>query len=127
MDILHPTVDEVIELWCDALESGKYKQGTGKLCDKHKKYCCLGVLCEVYQENVGRLNKVFETDRYRYNETTSTLPDVVREWANLKSYGGTYLNRSLIEDNDKLGKNFKQIAQIIRNNKSLFFAQEKQD
>ncbi len=37
--------------WLEALESGNYKQGQGRLCaltDKgDKAYCCLGVLCEL--------------------------------------------------------------------------------
>ena len=34
--------------WLEALESGKYKQGMGRLrCSGDNKYCCLGVLCEV--------------------------------------------------------------------------------
>ncbi len=37
--------------WLEALESGKYEQGQGRLCllDQrgNKEYCCLGVLCEV--------------------------------------------------------------------------------
>lgn len=30
--------------WCDALESGKYQQGFGRLRDANGGYCCLGVL-----------------------------------------------------------------------------------
>jgi hypothetical protein len=32
--------------WIEALRSGKYKQGRGKLCEKGE-YCCLGVLLDV--------------------------------------------------------------------------------
>lgn len=32
--------------WTEALRSGKYKQGQGKLQEKGQ-YCCLGVLCEL--------------------------------------------------------------------------------
>ena len=36
--------------WKEALLSGKYKKGTGRLCydnDGVKQYCCLGVKCEI--------------------------------------------------------------------------------
>lgn len=38
--------------WINALRSGRYKQGKGVLCInddllKEKKYCCLGVLCDL--------------------------------------------------------------------------------
>ena len=41
--------------WVDALESGKYKQETRYLKRKHRTddgmgHCCLGVLCELYNE-----------------------------------------------------------------------------
>lgn len=35
--------------WINALRSGKYRQGKGFLCRKGK-YCCLGVLNELYPE-----------------------------------------------------------------------------
>lgn len=44
--------------WVEALRSGKYKQGTGRLLRAGRdgyKHCCLGVLCEVagYQRGEG--------------------------------------------------------------------------
>lgn len=33
--------------WCEALRSGKYKQGRTRLKNEHGEYCCLGVLTEV--------------------------------------------------------------------------------
>lgn len=41
---------EIKEKWLEALRSGNYKQGTGKLRQVEKNgdtYCCLGVLCDV--------------------------------------------------------------------------------
>lgn len=41
---------ELKEKWCDALESGLYKQGTQLLYRKgNDTHCCLGVLCRVAQ------------------------------------------------------------------------------
>lgn len=36
------------EKWIKALRSGDYKQGKGYLNQNNEKYCCLGVLCNVY-------------------------------------------------------------------------------
>lgn len=37
---------ELKEKWCQALESGDYKQGHDHLCDDGR-YCCLGVLADI--------------------------------------------------------------------------------
>ena len=46
---------ELVERWCDALESGEYKQGKGSLYNSDSgEYCCLGVLCAVLDpDNTG--------------------------------------------------------------------------
>lgn len=33
--------------WLEALRSGKYKQGRGKLRSVDDEFCCLGVLCDI--------------------------------------------------------------------------------
>lgn len=33
--------------WLEALRSGRYKQGQGRLRDESNQFCCLGVLCDV--------------------------------------------------------------------------------
>ena len=41
---------ELKQKWIDALRSGKYKQGTGRLkqiINGESTFCCLGVLCDV--------------------------------------------------------------------------------
>ncbi len=39
---------QVIEKWCQALESGEFKQGKNSLCNEvEDSYCCLGVLCKI--------------------------------------------------------------------------------
>lgn len=43
--------------WVEALRSGKYEQGAGALRrtdSGEARYCCLGVLCLVYQEETGK-------------------------------------------------------------------------
>ena len=41
-----------MRLWMDALRSGKYEQGKGAL-RRDGKFCCLGVLCDVYRKETG--------------------------------------------------------------------------
>jgi len=36
--------------WLEALRSGKYKQGQGRLRSDDDKFCCLGVLCDISGE-----------------------------------------------------------------------------
>lgn len=40
---------EIKQKWLEALRSGRYEQGTGRLRSNHGKYCCLGVLEDVVQ------------------------------------------------------------------------------
>lgn len=56
--------------WIDALRSGKYEQGQGFLKDKHDRYCCLGILCEL----AGVIPKLApEARSYAWHEPGSTL------------------------------------------------------
>ena len=41
-----------IEEWVEALRSGEYKQGGGKLRNGDK-FCCLGVACDLYMQATG--------------------------------------------------------------------------
>lgn len=86
---------EIAKLWAEALLSGKYKQGTGYLCQKDnntgkESHCCLGVLCEVAPDTSknflhGNAAAMFG-DGEDANE--GVLPDAVQEWAGMKSGGG---------------------------------------
>lgn len=48
---------EVKRRWVEALRSGEYRQGAGRLGsrvgEEKPKYCCLGVLCEVAKDRLG--------------------------------------------------------------------------
>lgn len=41
------------EQWIQALQSGEYPQTTGHLHTKNG-YCCLGVLCDIYEKQTGQ-------------------------------------------------------------------------
>jgi hypothetical protein len=38
-------------IWVEALRSGEYEQGNGKLQTLSGKFCCLGVACDVFKED----------------------------------------------------------------------------
>ena len=92
---------EIKKKWVDALRSGKYKQGRGRL-KASGKFCCLGVLCSV----VRAKNWVGD----------ALLPSHVRAKAGLDCYNpGVEYHRhqiSLAELNDN-GTSFAEIAGLI--------------
>ena len=72
---------EVKKKWVEALRSGKYKQGKGRL-KLGEQYCCLGVLCDLYIKR----EQSSETDVETVSEhmrTEEFLPHMVIEWAGL--------------------------------------------
>jgi hypothetical protein len=128
--------------WIKALRSGKYKQGIYGLCeitDKGKKYCCLGVLTELYQQDCKRKKKKalsvskikstdfskggYDTDYTGYGSTKETddLPMAVKKWAGMRTRRGdldatdTYCGTDLVLMNDE-GFSFKKIAKVIEEN-----------
>ena len=127
----------IAEKWISALRSKKYKQGKAYLCqayiDKKKKaqftHCCLGVLCDLYnQEHTGKnklkVNVLADTvyDVVTFNDKAETLPRKVMTWAGIKSDIGEIKNGwtkknydSLTEMND-CGESFKTISNVIEKN-----------
>jgi len=112
---------KIAKRWCQALRSGKYNQVTDNLAfqynDEQIGYCCLGVLCELYNKSHGK--KPLKPKKYGKGEIFSFygeemhLPTRVMKWAGIKSTDGMYSDAaSLAIDNDD-GKTFKQIAKII--------------
>lgn len=111
---------EIKEKWACALESGLYSQGTGLLKDCDDRFCCLGVLTDLYLKETGKkwsdncrnLGSRFSIQAY--------LPGEVAEWAELgrvffsavPKIGGV----SAITLNDTKKLSFKEIAALIREN-----------
>jgi hypothetical protein len=137
---------EIAKKWVKALRSGKYKQTRNVLKTKTKKglvsHCCLGVLCELYQNDCKRKNKkgllVYENESggyeipktntlFAFSSELAALPEKVRSWAGLKSDEGGFRNedtefvlkgeicRNLAKLNDA-GAKFEKIADIIEAN-----------
>lgn len=105
---------EFIELWTQALESGKYKQGKSLLWQKGNKYCCLGVACVIAQETGVRQIEI-EKDNDEF------LPSTLARFLNMTTagsfkepvvYGGKDFT-NLADMNDE-GVTFKEIANVIR-------------
>lgn len=109
--------EELKYIIIDALTSGEYKQGTGRL-KMNDKYCCLGVITDLYNKMTqkGQWTKEdqFETPTRQY---IGVLGYEIREWSGIPTEDGNYGDgcRSLINDNDH-GKSFLEIAEIIEEN-----------
>ena len=79
----------VLTKWLKALRSGKYKQGRGTLCQTDKKgnesFCCLGVLCDLYQKEQKR-NKKRGLKVETFSGEVSTFSILMPKPASIKSY-----------------------------------------
>jgi hypothetical protein len=101
--------------WVRALRSGRYKQGKAYLHARGGKYCCLGVACDLYKQQVLKTTK--NPEYLKVNEGI-TLPAEVQEWLGLSHHEGEFFDASehdtkyLTGLNDK-GTSFKEIAKVI--------------
>jgi hypothetical protein len=113
------TMSSPAKLWIDALLSGKYKQIRSNL-KSDKGHCCLGVLCEVYNENnEDKLleEKFHDGFRYSFDKEFAYLPSKVIQWLTFSTKMRqweiqTYVN-GLAVRND-CGDTFEQIVSNIR-------------
>jgi hypothetical protein len=121
------------EKWLAALRSGEYDQAKAVLKRIHPgdpeskpAYCCLGVLCEIAAAE-GALppaNDAVYLDKAVYGEedTWSTLPQAVMEWANLPSAdpyvspNAITVTRTTLSRLNDGGSSFSEIADIIERN-----------
>lgn len=71
---------DVKERWVEALRSGEYQQGTGRVRMKGR-YCCLGVLTALAEKELG-------PDVWRNTEGIALSPKVAK-WAGLVKEDGT--------------------------------------
>ena len=97
-----------IEQWCEALESGKYQQIKYFLQDE-KGYCCLGVACELFGENLvkNEHNKLKGSTPFDQESRGAKLPDWLLEINTSYAFVLSYMN-----DVEKMS--FKEIAKVIR-------------
>jgi hypothetical protein len=105
--------ETVKKKWATALRSGKYRQTFTRLRNGNK-FCCLGVLCDLYQKAYPQTSEwqlamrgVLFVDAVGC-ASDSNCPMGVRDWADLtKREQG-----SLINLNDS-GQSFEEIADYI--------------
>jgi hypothetical protein len=128
---------DIAKKWVKALRSGKYKQGKSFLKQFNSKgqpkHCCLGVLCELYNDTMKKNNKKTISVKCRdddldYGYVTfankdDSLPAVVRKWAGIKNKLGTFSyterifkHTECLADLNDTGKKFSTIADIIEKN-----------
>ena len=107
---------ERLKLWVDALRSGRYLKGHGKLNRNDKHFCCLGVLCEVAMSNGLDLKKEYPTptsNRVEYNNFSTALPFEVKSWIDPNhNHDMERFCYNMIQYNDE-GMTFDQIANHI--------------
>lgn len=123
----------IMKKWVKALRSGKYKQGKNFLkqfnSKKQPRHCCLGVLCELYNEEMKKNHKkslVVDTTRSGsfgtvcfFGTNDSTLPKVVRDWSGVRDHTGVFgidVDGSCLANLNDDGKTFKTISNIIEKN-----------
>ena len=116
------------EEWLQALESGKYEQGIGRLhttstVQGQDAFCCLGVACDLIKEKFPELVSInrFSDGLVSYNEETSVLPVKVMVQMNfINQNPDIEWEHSLASMNDS-GKSFCTIAHAIRKKPELIF------
>ena len=134
--------EDVAKLWVEALRSGQYDQTQGTLCavDKltgTKSFCCLGVLCDLASTKMpGGLEShvvdgsAVEATRdivqyggktYAHGGEVGVIPTTVKEWSGMNTIIGEFVpegstKTTLTDLNDKEGKTFDEIADIIETN-----------
>lgn len=114
---------DIADRWIAALRSDKFEQGTDNLC-KDGRFCCLGVLCELYMDEFDLADEFSEPaliknkhgeecEVVHYGGDADLLPNEVQDWAGMLSCNGSINSvTSLSELNDD-GMPFKDIADII--------------
>jgi hypothetical protein len=98
---------ELKQRWIDALLSGKYRQGVGKLRTETNEYCCLGVLCDI--SGAGEWQKRDKGWYYVVSESADNalLPTGIAD--ELRDGMQSHLSYR----NDQ-GDSFKQIVEFIK-------------
>ena len=107
--------------WVEALRSGRYRQGRHALRDRHDKYCCLGVACEItgtgwfeHTFSSGVLGYVTTNHGMEYPTPNDLPPEVYEVLASSHSCSNGYdsVMNWLATKNDA-GVSFDKIADLI--------------
>lgn len=114
---------EIKNRWVKALRSGEYEQGKDRLCSMDKKFCCLGVLVDLYVKETGATWAIQEDDSgvdcYSMGCNWGSLPDEVIDWSGLADQDPQVREldsgRTLSALNDSFDRSFEEIAVLIEN------------
>lgn len=118
---------EIKGKWLAALESGEYDKGRFMLRSIDDKYCCLGVLCDLYaKEHDGEKweiqddnSDVFlfiedeDNDIFVFQGQSELLPHAVADWAGLDSRSPVIGGVLLTEINDE-NDTFDSVIELIK-------------
>jgi hypothetical protein len=104
---------QIKQKWVSALRSSDYQQTKGRL-RKEDKFCCLGVLCDLYGKENNKEWQHNEVIGYFYENHSFSLPSSVVEWSGIAD------SNPLVNDeigtlsglNDR-GSTFNEIADVI--------------
>lgn len=115
--------------WLEALRSGKYQQGRGQLKCMGERYCCLGVLTDLYLKEKPKKRAWFGELKGADKDVDTVIgpsmaytPLEVMQWAGLPDQNPVVKfkgkNTSLADLNDGSGgigepRSFLRIAQVI--------------
>jgi hypothetical protein len=103
---------QIKQKWVSALRSGEYQQGQYCLRTEDK-FCCLGVLCDLYgKENNVEWDLVNDDGNYEFSYHSERLPLFVVGWAGVGNDNPEICETSLAELNDT-GSTFNEIADLI--------------
>ena len=120
---------EIATKWVEALRSGKFAQGKNYLkrtTGDNTTHCCLGVLCELYnelnEEKIAEssmwLGETGDKDSiYAFDGATGALSLTVQRWAGIKTDVGRVGEEDYLTImNDNAENSFVEIADFIEKN-----------
>ena len=128
--------NNIMKKWVKALRSGKYKQGQGTLKQFNSKgqaeHCCLGVLCELYNQDMKKNKKKMLSEKIydnhidfyhgycRFDDHKEDLSKKVKDWAGIRNGLGLFTDSNgeltTLADLNDTGRKFKTISNIIEKN-----------
>jgi hypothetical protein len=110
---------ENLRKWIAALRSGEFKQGTGRLYSAdvvtlEKRYCCLGVACEVAERDGVIQPESGDMDHLETPwRSDAILSPTFQAWLGVNSGNPAFVGHSAATWNDHFGKTFPVIATLI--------------
>lgn len=98
--------NEFTREWAEALRSGKYLQGIGKLRPTNITFCCLGVACDIYDSS--KWNIPAGLSYWNWEDSRYVLPDTIIDDTGMSPFE----SKVLTTKNDNRVP-FSEIADII--------------